>query len=183
MKKGWFVQMLATYDYHGLINFFESLAPSVRYSLTKPLLVLSVLYPGITAFTAMFFPAVEATLGISGPAFIAMSAAFIMELASGLAASHISKQQFSSLRLSRFTFKVFIYLVIIAVPYHWQENFLARHKEFMAAVFDWLQSVLIVQIAFENIISILENLAVITGKDKTAWINKIKDKLTSLYNG
>ena len=183
MKKGWFVSMLATYDYHGFSSFFESLAPSFRYGLTKLMLPFSlVIYPSLATFIAMLFPAVESAMGISGPAFIAMLLAFAVELTSGLMASHISKQQFSSLRLSRFTFKVFIYLVIIAVPHHWAQNFSARHEDVMAAIFDWTQCAFIIQIAFENFVSILENLGVITGKPKTELINKIKDKLTSFYN-
>lgn len=180
MKKTWLLKILATFDYHSLTGLFESVAPSFRYNLTKPLLKLSFVIPSLSAMLSGFFPAVEATLGISGAAFIAMIAAFFVELISGLVSSHIRKEQFSSLKLSRFSLKVCIYLVIIAVPYHWGQSFQVRDKAFMAGVFDWLQSFLIAQIAFENIISILENLAVINGKDKTAWINKLKDKLTSI---
>jgi hypothetical protein len=182
MKRSWFLSLLASFDYHSAGSFIESLLPSLRYGITKPLLILSFAYPGLAGLLAMFFPAVEASLGISGPVFITMIIAFVVELTSGLMASHISKQQFSSLRLSRFTFKVFIYLVIIAIPYQWANDFTAKHDYFMAVVFSWTQSLIIVQVVFENVVSILENLGVITGKPKTELINKIKDKLTSFYN-
>jgi hypothetical protein len=183
MKKSWFLKMLATFDYHGLNSFYESLAPSFRYCITKPLLAISLVYPGFAALVACFFPSVEAVLGISGAAFITMIIAFAAELTSGLMASYISGKKFTSFRLSRFTFKVCIYLIIIAIPHHWSQNFKAKHMAVVAAAFDWLQSALIMQVAFENIVSILENMAVITGKDKTELIDKIKSKVTSFYNG
>jgi hypothetical protein len=180
MKKTWLLKMLATFNYHSLAGLFESVAPSFRYNITKPILMLSITLPSLSSILSAFFPAIEATLGISGASFIAMIIAFVVELISGLFAANIRKEQFSSLKLSRFSLKVCIYLVIIAVPYHWGQSFAARDKVFMAGVFDWLQSFLIAQIAFENIVSILENLSVINGNDKTAWINKLKEKLSSI---
>jgi hypothetical protein len=182
MKRNWVLQMLATFDYHSVSSLFESIAPSFRYSITKPLLIASATYPSLASVLVSYFPAVDAVLGISGGAFIAMMAAFFVELLSGLVASHTRKEQFSSLKLSRFTLKVCIYLVIIAVPYHWAQSFKAHDRDFMAGAFSWLQSFLIAQIAFENIVSILENLAVVSGDDKTAWINKIKDKLAAILS-
>lgn len=173
--------MLATYDYHRVSDFFESIAPSFRYGVTRPILFLTVLYPSLSVILSAFFPTVNNALGIDGGAFIGLVLAFVVELVSGIIASHIRGEQFSSLKLSRFGLKVFIYLVLIAVPYHWYLNFDARHKVIMAVVFDWLHSFLIAQIVFENIISILENMAVICGNDKTAWINKIKNRLTTLW--
>lgn len=177
----WFLRILATYNYHRVSGFIESVVPSLKYQLTKPIVALSITYPGAAALLGMFFPAVDATLGIDGGAFLVLMVAFVTELVTGIVASHIRKEQFSSLKLSRFTLKVCIYLVIIAIPYHWQESFTSHHKEIMAASFGWLQNFLIVQIVFENLVSILENMAVIYGNDKTAWINKIRDKLTSMW--
>jgi hypothetical protein len=176
----WFTRILATYDYHRVTRFWESIAPTLKYDLTKPTVAISITYPPVAVGLAWFFPAVDSALGIAGGAFLMLMVAFFTELVSGIIASHMKGEQFSSLKLSRFTLKVFIYLVIIAIPYHWQQNFTEHNKDFMAGTFGWLQNFLIVQIVFENLVSILENMAVIYGNDKTAWINKIKEKLSKL---
>lgn len=176
--KDWAIKMLYSYDYHSAGGFFESLAPSSRYRMTTPLIMLSAAYPGFAMVLHAFFPTIEDTLGISGGAGITLLLAFATELITGIVASHLRKEQFSSLKLSRFTLKVFVYFVIIAIPYHWYCDFEEHKKFFMSAVFDWMQNFIIVQIALENLVSILENMGTISGKEKTHWINKIKDKLT-----
>jgi hypothetical protein len=180
MKKNWCLLMLGTFDYHSLTGFFESLAPSFRYAITKPLLLVSFAYPTFVAVVGLFFPGMDAAIGVQDGAFISLILGFVVELMTGITASHLRKEQFSSLKLSRFTLKIFVYLVIIAIPYQWKNDFKAHHNDVMAAAFDWLQNFLIAQIVFENIVSILENMAVICGNDKAAWINKIKEKLNLL---
>lgn len=178
--KDWFYKMLASYDYDSFTNFFQSIAPSFKYCITRQLLFVSCTFPGL-AWLSAFIPQIPLALGIQTAALVSMLLAFVVELVSGIVASRIRKEPFSSFRLSRFTLKVFIYLVLIAIPYHWSQNYAAKGETVMAVCFDWLQNFLIIHIAQENIVSILENLAVIDGKDKTAWINKIKDKITSLW--
>jgi len=169
--------MFATFDYHSYTSFFESCVPSLKYAITKPLLYLSLSYPALVAVINWLFPAIDATFGMDGGAFIALIIAFIAELISGIIASHIRGEQFSSLKLSRFTFKVFYYLVIIFVPYRFMVSFKAHDSWLMAVFFDWLHVFLIAQIVLENLVSILENMSVIYGNDKTTWINSIKNKL------
>lgn len=181
MKTTWLSHILHSFDFNGVASFCESLAPSFRYGVTKVLLFISLTVPGATWLQAVL-PSIQVALGIQSAACITLMLAFITELGSGIVASQIRKEQFSSFRLSRFSFKVCIYLVLIAIPYHWSQNFAAQHKDVMAAAFDWLQNFLIIHIALENMVSILENLSVIDGKDKTAWINAIKAKLTGKNN-
>jgi len=173
-------RMLVTFDYEDLRTLFQSIAPSCKYSLTRPLLVVSLTFPGLSGLASLV-PDIPLALGIQTAALIMMLMAFVVELLSGIAASRIKKERFSSFRLSRFSFKVFIYLVLIAVPYHWSQNYAAKGEAVMAECFDWLQNFLIIHIAQENMVSILENLAVIEGKEKSAWIESIKTKITSLW--
>lgn len=118
---------------------------------------------------------VDKIFGLDNGGFIALLVVFITELITGISAAIIRKESISSMKLSRFGLKVACYLVLIGVSYSLSESFTAHHKAVGAWVFDWLNIFLVIQISLENIISILENLAVISGKDKTVWISKIQE--------
>jgi phage-related holin len=163
-------RLLKTFDFHSVEEFFLSLAPSFKseYNLKVMLMVFSSLY----VVPDKFF-------GLDSAAFIALGVVFVFELISGVTASHVRKEPLSSMKLSRFSLKVACYLVLIGVSYCMQMSFEHRDSLVASVTFGWLHVFLVVQIVFENIISILENLAVISGKDKAAWIVQIKDKLKS----
>lgn len=120
-------------------------------------------------------------LGISELAFAALLLVMVTELVSGVWASKIRKEPFSSMKLSRFTFKVFQYLMIIAVTHLFYESYKSQGKEMGATIFDWMHIFLTVQIVQENIVSILENGAVISGKSKVHWVSKLSDKINSFF--
>lgn len=128
------------------------------------------------------FPFIDRVFGLDAYAFALLIIVFFAELSSGLIAAHIRKEAISSMKLSRFSFKVFYYLVLIALPYVFATSFRAHDKTAAAVIFDWLHLFLVAQIVLENIISVLENLAVISGKDKTHWISKIQEKLNNLLS-
>lgn len=169
--KTYFLKLLKTFDYHSTVDFSQSLAPSTKYHLTSLSVFLSILGTGV-----------DKLFGLDGFAFVALLIVFITELISGITASSIRKEQFSSMKLSRFSFKVAYYLVLIAVPYLMANSFYSHKKELPAMVFEWLHTFLVVQIVLENVVSILENTAVITGKDKTHIITKIQDKINQLFS-
>lgn len=118
---------------------------------------------------------VDKIFGLDNAGFIALLVVFVTELITGISAAVIRKESISSIKLSRFGLKVACYLVLIGVSYSLAQSFAGHNKAVASWVFDWLNVFLVVQIVLENIVSILENLAVISGKDKTAWINKIQD--------
>lgn len=165
-----FLKLLAGYDYHSLADFGQSLMPSQKYHG----------FTLLTVGTSALFVPFDKIFGLNGMAFLALIVVFVAELTSGIVAAHIKGEKIESHKLSRFLFKVFYYLVLIFVPYALYNSFAASHKDIPAAAFDWLHMFLITQIAFENIISIIENMSVISGKDKTAWISKIQDAINNL---
>lgn len=165
-----FNKLLATFDYHSMTDFVLSLTPSYKY---RPVTLATVAI-------SVTFPFIDRVFGLDAYAFAGLIIVFVAELTSGLFAAHIRKEVFSSMKLSRFTFKVFYYLVLIAVPYLLAQSFQAHGKGAAATIFDWLHLFLVVQIVLENLVSILENLAVISGKDKTHWISKIQSKISGL---
>lgn len=164
-------RLLKTFDYHSISEFLLSLAPSFKYKINIGLMIISAIWVSI-----------DKGFGLDDAAFIALLVVFVTELVSGITASRIRKETFSSIKLSRFTLKVACYLVLIGVTYTMNESFKA-HGDFLASViFDWMHIFLVVQIVFENMISILENVAVISGKDKSAWIVKLTEKLNTIFS-
>lgn len=115
--------------------------------------------------------------GLDELAFGALITAMIIEVLSGLYASHLRKQSFSSHKFSRFTVKSACYLILIAVPYIFSNSYRERGNNTIAEIFEWLHLFFVIQIVAEHIISILENAAIIQGKKKTYWIDKIKSKI------
>lgn len=164
-------RLLRTFDWHSISEFMLSMAPSFKYNLNVKLMII-----------AFIWVAVDKGLGLDDTAFIGLLLAFVTELVSGIAASRVRKEAFSSLKLSRFSVKVACYLSMIGISYAFAQNFKHRNDDVAFWVFDWLHIFLIVQIVFEHIVSILENIGVITGKDKTHWIIKITQKLNSLFS-
>lgn len=115
-------------------------------------------------------------------AFAGFIVIMIIELVSGIKASQIRKEPFSSMRLSRFGFKLSYYLVLISVPYLFATSYRAHGKELVASAFDWMHIFIVMQVVLENIVSILENAAVIDGKDKTIWIKKLQEKFNAFLS-
>lgn len=164
-------KLLNTFDWHSIQEFMHSMAPSFKYKMNVGLMVISFLWaPVCSAF------------GLDGAAALALLLVFIIELVTGIVASGIRQDKFSSMKLSRFLVKVAAYLVVIYVTQSFAENF-KHHNDLVAMwVFDWMHIFLLMQIVFENIISILENLAEISGKPKAAWIEKIREKFNSIIS-
>jgi|SRR6185437_2442237 len=163
------IRVLKTFDYHDVTAFGKSLMPSCRYDGGAVLMIISAMYVSIDKF-----------FGLDGAAFVALGFVFLVELISGIVAAHVRKETISSAKLSRFTLKVACYLVLISVTYLMAISFANHKKDVAAWVFDWLHVFLVAQIVLENIVSILENLAVMSGKDKAAWINKIQEKFNGI---
>lgn len=166
----YFENMLATFDYKGFNEFFLSLFPSFKYRHIT-MLTLSMSYVASL---------IDLVFGMTGYAFFGFMMIMVAELTSGIIASRVKKEPFSSLKLSRFCFKVFYYIVIISGTYMLSASYSQHGHDLAASAFIWLHVFFVVQIVLENIVSILENISVINGKDKTYWIKKIQDKINGM---
>lgn len=168
--KSFLSKLFATFDYHSFLEFGHSLSLTAKYKWT----LVSF------GFSASIFPFIDRVFGLDAVAFALLIIVMVVELTSGIYASSIKKEPFSSVRLSRFTVKCGIYLVLIAAPYGLSISFTAHDKSAAAFIFDWMHLFFVGQVVIENLVSILENLAVISGKDKTHWITKIQEKFNNL---
>lgn len=163
-------QLAEHYDFKSSHDLFLSLFPSIKLEL------LNVMF--VTGFAATI---ADKVLGVD---FLAIGALLVMmatELLTGIWASFIRKEDFSSKRLSRFGIKVACYLLLMAVPYLFYVSYHNRGNTMAASVFEWVHVFLVIHIVQEYMVSILENLACIQGKPKTYWIDKIKEKIGSTF--
>ena len=167
--KNYFNSILEGFEFSDKLDFVQSIAPTFRYDLL--LLIPMISFPLAT---------ISKIFGLDALAIGALLVVMLLEVCSGLYASRIAKIPFSSRKLSRFTFKVACYLVLISVPYLFFVNYQQRGNHLAASIFEWLHVFLVTQIVLENIFSILENIAVINGQSKTYWIEKIKKKINGM---
>jgi len=149
-----------------------SLIPTLKYPSTHlPSVVFSIAsVPLIKIF------------GLDELALAALCLVFLMELVSGIWASRKKGEPFDSWKFSRFSFKCFYYLVIIALTYLMAESFKNRDKELGVVIFDFMHLFFTVQITLENVVSIAENYSIISGKPKQHWINKLVEKVNQFFS-
>ncbi|ADY51518.1 hypothetical protein Pedsa_0946 [Pseudopedobacter saltans DSM 12145] len=169
--KNFFDRLLLSFDYGSFGEFAFSLNPSSKY-------LHATTTGGILSAIAVI---VNRLFGLDEFAFYVLLSGFVIELGSGLIASIIKREPIESFKVTRFSIKAVCYLLLIALPYVFSVNFEAQGKVAATTVFDWLYLFFLCQIVWELLISIVENVAVIVGKDKTHWIKKLQDKLLDLF--
>jgi hypothetical protein len=163
-------RLLKTFDYHNAHAFALSLVPSCKYGAINTLLVLSAVSVSV-----------DKIFGLDAAVFVALLIAFMAEVVTGIWASvGVRKEKISSIKISRFTVKTCCYLIVIALTHLMATSYFDHHKYIPGWAFDWMNVFITAHITYENIVSILENLAVIDGKDKSAWIDKIQEKFNDL---
>ncbi len=163
-------KLLKTFEYEGWSDLVSSLFPSVKYSLTMVALSTSA----VSVLTYKVF-------GLDVLATIAFVVVMMAEVLSGMVASKVQRIDPSSIKMSRFSLKMACYLTMLFVSNSMAGSFEAKGSNVGFWFFDWLHLFLAIHIATENIISIGENLGVISGKGKTYWIGQIQDKVNELF--
>lgn len=162
-------KVLEGFEWCSISDFINSLIPTIKYDS----LVIMISISAVISF-------VETAFGITYLAFIALMIVLVFELMSGIYASYLQDIPFSTSKLSRFTFKAAGYFVLISVPHIFYISFHERDNPLISGIFEWIHVFLVVQVVIENMFSIMENLAVIQGKPKTFWIERIKQKINSI---
>ncbi len=161
-------RFLLSYGYDNATALLRSVFPSTKYVGVGQSLALS-----------SFWGLLCSALGIWPVLAFAMVLVMVVELVSGIVASHKRREHFESAKFSRFVLKLCIWFVLF-VSCQLFEYFAAQYSpnSFTWIVGAWFFDVLtvILMIAFvtENTTSILENLACIDGKDKSFYIDMVK---------
>ena len=163
-------EILSTYEYTGIESFLQSLFPSLKFDVSKTLLLMG-----------MAITSIQNVLGVDFMAIAALVVMMVLELLTGIIASTKRAEEITSKKLSRFGIKTACYLVLMSVPYLFAISYENRGNTMASGLFNWIHVFLVVHIVQEHLLSLLENLASIQGKDKTYWINKIKTKINQIF--
>lgn len=157
------------YGWSNSTDFLLSIFPSAKYHLTLGVIIFS----GVIG-------SLELLLGLSHATMVAFAVLAFTELFSGLYASlAIRKEKLESGKMGRFTFKLAMLMIVIYVintfKIQFQESSVILH-----GLFDWMYAGVFAYTALEYLVSVLENIAVISGKESSALIMAIKEKLNNL---
>lgn len=159
------MKILQSFEWNSALDMAHSLVPSQKYGAIPLTITLSA----ALAFT-------EHLLGMNIFSVLFFALALAVELYTGLKASRVKGEKLSSTRMSRFGVKLASYLIIIGMFWGFRKDAARESQHLLASLFTYLWAFSLLYVAAELSISILENLAVIDGKPKDAYIQKIKDK-------
>jgi phage-related holin len=166
----WMRRIIETYGYESWARLGESLAPTFKYQIT----LCSVMFSALGTLVGQLF-------GLNWLAFVVLLLVFVLELATGLARAAYKGEDFQSAKLSRFLFKISYYLLIISISFLMSVSFRALGKNTAGEVFDWMHVFFTIQIVVENVVSIAENIAVVSGKEPSHWVRALQDRVNGLF--
>lgn len=149
-------------------DFTDSIIHTNWLTLTIPL-------AGFSALAESFF-------GLRHLTILAFVVLVTLELVTGLVASKIRGEKIVSHKFSRFGLKVFVWLTLLYVVNAIKIEYSSQMGNFSSlalAFFTWLHGTLFIYVIIEYLISVLENLGVITGKNNDTLVTKIIKKLNS----
>lgn len=169
-------KFLYSYGYDSVDALVKSVFPSTKY----------VGY-GQSAALSSVLGCICSALGVWPVLVIAMMLIMLIELVSGVCASHKRKEHFESSKFSRFLLKLCIWFVLFLscqvfafFASHYDEHSLAWLVG--AWFFDVLTVILMIAFVVENATSILENLACIDNHDKSYYIEAVKHAASVAFN-
>ena len=166
-------KFLLSYGYDSAGALFRSVFPSTKY-----------VGVGQSAALSSVWGLLCSALGIWPILAFAMVLVMVVELVSGIVASHKRKEAFESAKFSRFVLKLCIWFVLF-VSCQMFEWFAAQYDATSltwmvgAWFFDVLTVILMIAFVTENTTSILENMACIDGKPKSFYIDAVKRVATA----
>ena len=162
-------KFLNDYGYDNISQFAMSLCPSSRYQLLPQSLTVSTIGGAVCSL-----------IGVWPVVALAMVVILLLEMATGLTASHISKAPFESCKFARFSIKLAVWFILLiscqlfaffCTHYHAGNIIFTIGSTF----FDALTVMIMIWFTIEYFSSILENFAVINRKPKPYYIDSIRE--------
>lgn len=163
--KRYFIKFLAAYDYQSFEEFILSIFPTFKYHLHGMMLLISFVSGAVNYF-----------FGITPALAIAMFVAVIVEVVTGIKASKKLGKEFESFRFSRCVIKISIWLLILYIIHAFEIEYENKTSIIQMAAYYFFQFAYVAALTgflVEYVTSILENVSVLQGKDKTEIINAI----------
>lgn len=164
-------KFLLSYGYGSFSALMQSVFPTTKYLGTGHSIALS-----------SFWGLLCSVLGIWPVLAIAMIFVMIIELVSGVVASHKRNEHFESAKFSRFVLKLCIWfmLFVSCQMFKWfAAQYDANSLTWLVGAwfFDVLTVILMMAFVVEHTTSILENMACIDGREKSFYINMVKQTM------
>lgn len=161
-------KFLLSYGFDSVGALVQSIFPSTKYAGV-----------GQSAALSSVLGCVCSVLGVWPVLAVAMVLIMLVELVSGIYASHKRRERFESCKFSRFLLKLFIWFVLFMscqVFAFFASRYDARSLAWIVGAwfFDVLTVILMIAFVVENATSILENLASIDGREKSYYIDAVK---------
>jgi phage-related holin len=160
-----------TFGFTGVEDFFSSLVHTKLLLFTLPSALI-------------LFGFIEKWLGITSAIFIAFGVMAALELITGLWGSRAIGKKFSSKKFSRFGLKALVWMSLIMVANSFKtsyENLKGIQNVIIFQMFYWIHGTLVVYVAMEYMISILENFSKITGQKENKLLKFLKKKLDQWF--
>jgi len=149
------------FGYENFSDFSGSFIHSKLFILTLPLTGLGVV--------------LEYYLGFNMLTLMAFGVLIFLELLTGLISSRIKGAKIQSRKFSRFGLKLFVWVTLFFITNSMKLQY-SDTKGLSYEFYDWLHTFILGFVNMEYLISVLENLGVITGKSNNTLIGAIKKK-------
>ena len=166
-------QILQSYDFDGVHGLALSLFPSFKYDLQNITIPISIV---LGVFCKL--------VGITPIIILAMFVAVMVEVLSGTKASKKEGHPFESYRFSRCVLKVFIWISLFFIFHCFAMDMHAKSSNWVYLIgeyfFEITHVTCMIFFVIEYTVSIMENLAVIDGKPKDAFINTLHEYFKAL---
>jgi hypothetical protein len=166
-----FNYIVTNFGFSNSSDFLSSFLHVNHLSITIPIV-------GISSILEKYF-------GLSHLTIISFGLLISLELITGLISAKIKKIKLESRKFSRFGLKILIWFSLIFITNTLMLEY-KGHQDTASSIaytiFSWLHTFLFIYINMEYLISVLENLGVITGnkKDTNNIIKMIKDKVFNI---
>jgi len=123
---------------------------------------------------------VEHFLGIYPTTLISFGSLIVLELLTGLMASRTRGQKIQSKKFSRFGLKFGVWVTVFFIVHSLKMQYVGV-SDFVAGFYGWIHTFILGYVNMEYLISVLENISVITGKNNSTLVNGIKKKFDSFF--
>ncbi|PNP96381.1 hypothetical protein BFS16_00405 [Hoylesella timonensis] len=166
-------RFLSTYGWVSNKEFMLSLFPSAKYGMIGGSVSLS-------AISALFVH----YLGISPALIPAIAIIIVTEIWTGIRASAKQGKAFESFKFSRCVIKIAIWFALFHCAQSFRNEFESPStfvEQLGFLFFDVLKLLFMILFVIENTTSIMENEAVLDGKDKSAYIEYVKELFKTFF--
>ena len=165
-------KFLSSYGFNSVHDLLLSLSPSLKYGQGTQAV-------GVSAVVAIF----AEFMGFTPLIVIAMFLAVVVESVTGVRASSKQGQPFESWKFSRCVLKVFIWVALFFMFNTFKVDAEMRHGilwSCAATIYTLMQITTMVYFVVEYATSIAENLAILDGKPKDAYVKGIKNMFVNI---